>query len=208
MKIIHQLSSQKGSRIQEDNIELAHQIVKKKDKNAIKELMELLQHFDKKIRHDSIKVLYEVGEAQPKMIADFIQHFFHLLESKDNRMQWGAMTALSAIAFEKSEDMYHKVPKLIEIAEAGSVITNDHLIKILTAIGLSQPHYKEDMYALLIEQTLKSPENQMPKYAEETARLSTPENKHLLIEMIQQRLPEMKTESKVKRLEKLLKKLS
>src|SRR5690349_22821742 len=49
-------------------------------------------------RSDSIKVLYEIGTEKPALIAKHSQVFTKLLQSKNNRMQWGAMAALDAVA--------------------------------------------------------------------------------------------------------------
>lgn len=98
--IIDQLACSLGRRDEVPNQELARNIVKRKDKNAVKELVQHLQNKDKAIRNDCIKVLYEIGETEPALISSFANNFIELLDHKDNRMQWGAMTALSAVTKE------------------------------------------------------------------------------------------------------------
>src|SRR5687767_10800532 len=98
MNIIEQLASSLKRRDEVPNQLLAEKIAKDNNQEAITELISLLQHKNKDIQHDAIKVLYEVGERQARLISYHIPVFLDLLKSKNNRMQWGAMAALSAIA--------------------------------------------------------------------------------------------------------------
>src|ERR1041385_1990762 len=96
--IIERLASSLGKRDEKPNQELAASLVKSKDKKAIKELVEHLSDKDKNIQSDCIKVLYEIGEQKPELIADYDKEFLALLDSKNNRLVWGAMTAIDCIA--------------------------------------------------------------------------------------------------------------
>ena len=83
-------------------------------------------------------MLYEIGYRKPHLIADHSRHFLRLLESKDNRLQWGAMTALGCIAREKPAEIFDSLGRIIEAAEKGSVITRDHCVKILVSLILAR----------------------------------------------------------------------
>lgn len=206
-EIIKQLARSQGERTHQKNILFAQKIIRENNKQDVAALVVLLSHSNAKIRHDAIKVLYEIGEIAPKLISEYVQTFISLIDTNDNQLQWGLMTAISSVAEEKATEIYPIIPQLIQIADNGSVITNDHLMKTLLAIGKSQPKYQEDMYFLMIERFIISPENQAPKYAEETAQLATKENKHLLINAIQDKLKNITVATKRKRAEKLLQKL-
>ena len=126
MSIINKLASSLGRRDEVPNQELARKIADKNDKGAIRELVDNLSNKNKDIQSDCIKVLYEIGEAKPKLISEHIESFIALLDSKSNRLQWGAMTALNSIVLEKPDDIYSSLHKIIDIANKGSVITKDH----------------------------------------------------------------------------------
>ena len=93
MNILNQLSSSLGRRDEVPNQQLAQKIVDSNDVKAVEELVNLLQNSKQAIQNDCIKVLYEIGERNPKMISGYCEDFIALLQSKNNRMVWGAMTA-------------------------------------------------------------------------------------------------------------------
>src|SRR5262245_25358835 len=98
MSVLEELASALGRRDEVPNQELAAAIVRAKNKAAVAELVENLGNKNKAIQSDCIKVLYEVGEREPKLIAAHAAAFGELLASKQQRLVWGAMTALDAIA--------------------------------------------------------------------------------------------------------------
>src|SRR5690348_16122986 len=100
MSIIPQLASSLNRRDEEPNIELAKQIVSKNDTKAVEEVIENLSCKKRNIQNDCIKVIYEIGERKPGLISKYINVFLELLKSKNNRLQWGAMTALNTIVEE------------------------------------------------------------------------------------------------------------
>src|SRR3954471_17872352 len=110
MSIINQLSTSLHRRDESPNQELAKKVVKSNDSKAVKELVENLRHKDKNIQGDCIKVLYEIGVERPDMIANHLNEFAALLESKNNRLVWGAMTALDYITQQAPEAIYRLLP--------------------------------------------------------------------------------------------------
>src|SRR5262245_32430609 len=98
MSVLQKLASALGRRDETPNQELAKSIAASKDAGAVAELVEHLADKNKDIQSDCIKVLYETGERNPALIAPHIEVFAKLLDSKNNRLAWGAMTALDAIA--------------------------------------------------------------------------------------------------------------
>src|SRR6266498_2301131 len=98
MSILSQLATSLDVRSEVPNQVLAKKIIKASDKKAVKELVENLDNKDKNIQGDCIKVLYEIGEQEPELIASYDKEFLALLDHKNNRLVWGAMTALDGIA--------------------------------------------------------------------------------------------------------------
>ncbi len=207
MSVINKLASSLNHRDEVPNQELAKQIVNKKDKKAVKELVENLDNKSKDIQNDCIKVLYEIGEREPSLIAEYAKDFITLLDNKNNRLQWGAMTAINTITLENPEIIYSALSKIIAAADKGSVITKDYGISILIKL-CSIKQYSEDAFSLLNEQLLNSPTNQLPMYAEKAILIINEKNKTLFIKTLTSRLDDIEKETKRKRVEKVIKKIS
>lgn len=206
MSVIDKLATSLGRRDENPNIELAKQIAAANNKKAVAELVEYLNDKSKDIRHDCIKTIYEIGYLKPQLICDYADDYIEQLDSKSNRMQWGAMTALSGIVKEKPKELYKALPKLIDVANKGSVITKDHYVNIL--IGLcSDKQYYAKTFPLLIEQLLRSATNQLPKYAEQAMGIVAEKDKTSLLKTLSARVDDVETPTKRVRLEKVIKKL-
>lgn len=205
MNIIDQLASSLGHRDEVPNIALAQKIAKAKDKKAVKELFENLSNKSKDVQSDCIKVLYEIGTLTPSLISPFTKELVTLLDSKNNRIQWGAMTALNSIVQEVPDQIFSALGKIIATADKGSVITNDHCVGILiTLCGIKKS--EAAAFALLNERLLKSPVNQLPTYAEQALPVIGSNRKAAFVKTLSARLNDIEKESKRKRVEKAIKK--
>lgn len=207
MSIIPKLASSLDRRDEVPNQELAKQIATKKDKKAAQELVDNLNNKSKDIQNDCIKVLYEIGEINPSLIADYAKEFIALLDHKNNRLQWGAMTAINTITLENPKVVYGSLTKIIEAADKGSVITKDYGVNILIKL-CSIKQYADNAFSLLIEQLLTSPTNQLPMYAEKAMPIINDKNKTLFIKTLTSRLDDIEKDTKRKRVEKVIKKFS
>ena len=207
MSIISQLASSLGRRDEVPNQELAKDIARKADKAAVKELVENLNNKSKDIQNDCIKVIYEIGALNPKLIADYHAEFATLLDHKNNRLQWGGMTALNVIVLEKPEVIFKNLSKLVDVAEKGTVITKDNLMAILTKL-CSVAKYSENAFDLFNEQLSKCPTNQLPMYAENAVPIINEKNKARFIKTLSSRLGDIEKDTKKTRVEKVIKKLT
>lgn len=205
MSILEKLATSLGRRDEIPNQELAKQIADTEDKKAIQELVKNLHHKNKGIQSDCIKTLYEIGILKPKLIAGFHPELTVLLDSKNNRLQWGAMTALNTITSENPKAIYNALAKIITVADNGSVITNDHCVGILVKL-CAVKEYAQDAFSLLNERLLKSPTNQLSMYAEMALPIINDQNKTLFTTTLLSRLAEIEKESKRIRIEKAIKK--
>lgn len=206
MIVIDNLATSLNRRDEVPNQELAKQIADKNDKHAVKELFENLHHRSKDIQSDCIKVICEIGILKPKLVADFANQLVALLDNKNNRLKWGAMTALNTITNENPKQIYSALAKIIEVADKGSVITNDHCVGILNKL-CAITEYADDAFPLLNERLMISPTNQLPMYAENALPIINKKNKTAFTNTLIERLSEIEKESKRKRVEKVLKKL-
>ena len=207
MSILSQLASSLNRRDEAPNIELAEQIVNDTDEKAIQECIALLDHKNKAIQNDCIKVLYEVGARKPSLISTYTDTFLGLLDHKNNRLQWGAMTALNSLTLEVSKAIYEALPKIIAAADKGSVITKDHAVNILIKL-CSLETYTDDAFAILNAQLLLSPTNQLPMYAEKAIPIINTKNKIQFIQTVSSRLGEIEKETKRRRVENVIKKIN
>ena len=206
MTILNKLASALNRRDEVPNQKLAEEIVRTSDKGAIGELAKNLCNKNKTIQSDCIKVLYEIGERKPDLIASYHKEFGKLLESDNNRLAWGAMTALDAIAFQEPKAVRGLLPKILATADKGSVITRDHAVAILVKLG-SLKQYARYCFPLLIEQLKTCPQNQLPMYGEMSAGIATGQNRKALHKILTQRLPGLEKESQKKRVNRVLKRL-
>lgn len=207
MSILDKLATSLGRRDEVPNQELAKQIAAEKDIAAVKELIENLKNKNKDIQNDCIKVLYETGEINPTLIAGYVKDFVALLDHKNNRLQWGAMTALNTIAAENPKAIYDSISKIIDAADKGSVITKDHAVNILIKLCCIK-QYAHNAFILLNAQLLNSPTNQLPMYAERAMPIINDSNRKIFIDTLSSRLNEIDKDSKRKRVEKVIKKIT
>ena len=195
-----------GTMKQGVNQQLAKEIVDAKDVDSIKELIDNLHHKKRVIQGDCIKVLYEIGQINPDLIAPFAKEFIALLSSSNNRLQWGGMTALHRITPQNLELVFKALPQLTAIADAGTVITNDHFVGILQKLG-AHPKYYSAILPVLMQRLKIAPENQLPRYAEDSLPILKSEDLKPFANIVAKRLNEIDHEPKRKRMEKVLAKV-
>ena len=208
MTVLDKLATSLNRNDELPNQELAKQIVLENDKKAIKELIINLNNPDKNIQNDCIKVLYEIGEGNPSLIAEYASEFIAILSKNNNRLIWGAMTALDALTFENPTTVYLGLAKIVEAANKGSVITKDHAVNILIKL-CAVKQYSDEAFALLIEQLKSCPTNQLPMYSENATKIINNKSKaKVFIKTLSSRLDQVDKDSKRKRIEKVIKHLN
>jgi hypothetical protein len=206
MSVLTQLAAAQNRDDEAVNVALAREIARTADTQAVRELVEGLSSRERSVQGDCIKVLYEVGEREPRLIAAYSAVFGALLRSKNNRLVWGAMTALDHIAGVAPSDVYELLPAITDAARAGSVISRDHAVGILVKLGAVEV-YADRCLPLLVEHLRTSPDNQFPMYAELSVGAATPRSASTLYAVIAARLPGLQKESQKKRVTRSLKRL-
>lgn len=204
MSILEKLASSLNRRDELPNQALAQEIVQKEDVEAIQELVTNLSN-KKAIQNDCIKVLYEIGSQKPALITNYLDEFVKHLSSRNNRLQWGAMMALNAIANERPGEVHAMLPTILSASDGGSVITKDHAVNILIKL-CSIEGYADNAFSLLTEQLLKSPVNQLPMYAERALTIVNKDRRGLFVDTLGSRLGDIGAESKRKRVEQVKRK--
>lgn len=207
LNVLNLLASSMDRRDEEPNLKLTQKIVETNDQEAVQVLIDLLMTAKKAIQTDCIKVLYEVGEQAPELIADHLPVFLELLSSKNNRLQWGAMTALDAIATARPTEIYAVLTTIVAAGEQGSVITRDHAVGILIKLA-AHADYQLDALPLLNEQMMRCPGNQLPMYAERAWPVIPESHRSTFQTTLTQRLGDLEKASKRNRVEKVIRKLN
>lgn len=204
MTIYDKLSSRTGGKGEEAEVALAIVLAEKPDPQAIKELIAGLQDKDQKLQADCIKVLYEIGYRDPQQIAPFAASFLPLLNSKNNRMVWGGMIALSTIASRSADTLYAHLDTLLTAFEKGSVITKDAGVSVLAGIAAAQPEYAATILPLLFEHLKNCRPGSVAQHAERASVAIRAPYFDAFRAIIQQRLPEL-SDAQTRRVKKLIK---
>ena len=201
MVVINLLSSPQGLKGNEANISFAKEILASDNKVAVTELVENLTNKNKNIQSDCIKTLYEIGYINPELIADYHREFIKLLKSKNNRLVWGGMIALSAITDLKHAEIFDSLNTIMDTVNKGSVITIDACVEILARLN-KHVKYVNVTEPLLMEQLWKCPIKQLPMYIEKSIQSIRKDNKEMYLTLIELRKKYCDNDSQVKRLEK------
>src|SRR5689334_5461463 len=133
--ILNKLASALDRSDEVPNQILAKEIAASSDKVAVQELVDNLTHKNKDIQSDCIKVLYEIGAIKPELITGYVDTFVNLLGSRNNRLVWGGMTALGAVATVDTSAIGNHLDTIIRATDTGSVITQDWGIRVLATLA-------------------------------------------------------------------------
>jgi hypothetical protein len=149
MSVLTKLASALERNDEVPNQILAKELVETENRAGVRELVENLTNKDKTIAADCIKVLYEVGYAKPELIAPYVEAFVKLLASRNNRLVWGGMTALGAIAPTQPAELWKYIDTIIDATEHGSVITQDWGVRVLAAVSAHDQTYEKRIFPFL-----------------------------------------------------------
>ena len=170
--------------------------------DEIRDLVANLRNTNQQIQSDCIKV-YEVGYIAPELIAPYTEEFLSLLKSKNNRLVWGGMSALAAVAEVSAARLYEHWEEIRTAIEKGSVITVDRGIKALSVIAGQSDEYREEIFPYLLEHLKTCRPKDVPRDAEAILAAVGKENKAELIKVIKARMADMRLAQK-KRLKKVI----
>lgn len=204
MSVLGRLASALGRNDERPNVELAEALAASPDAAAIAELVAALDG-KSAVANDAIKVLYELGERRPELVALYAEEFIAKLTSKNNRMVWGALSAIDTVTALRAEDVVVALDTILAAADAGSVIAKDKANAIL--VKLATEENAAQVLPILISRLGDAAPNQFPTYAEEIATVIDGDHKAKFIEVLEARLPGVDGSAKRARIEKLLRKL-
>ena len=150
MSVLDKLASRQGVKSDVPNQELARELVLNNFTDGINEIAENLSYNEKAVQSDCVKVLYEIGCLNPELIAKYVNDFIKLLNSRNNRLVWGGMIALSTISDIRAREIFDSRDIIKKTIEEGSIITVDAGIKTLSKVAASEEHFNKTLFPYLV----------------------------------------------------------
>jgi len=195
-----------GRKDQQPNIDLAKKLAKSGTNDDIIELFEYCKSGKKVQKSDAIKVIYELAQLRPSLVAPYIQNLIDLLATKNNRMIWGILQAINALADENPEVIIKNLNLILQASDRSSVIAKDNLMAILAKLN-QKPRFKKLLTPVILQRLEHSAPNQFPTYAQLIAPTIEKESKEVLMQIILERRKSISSIAKLKRLDKTLREL-
>lgn len=205
MSVLEKIACLQNRRDEVPNQELAKELVREKNIEGIREIAANLSNRDVKIQSDCIKVLYEAGYLEPEMIADFAGDFLRLLRSRNNRLVWGAMLALSTIAEIRADQIYENLELILKVLREGSVIAVDNAVKVLALTATQKDEYNKKIFPFLLEHLSTCRPKEVGQHAESTFPAVNTVNREAFIDVLKKREDSL-TAAQLARVKKLYKK--
>ncbi len=200
MSVLGKLASAQGIKSDVPNQKLAQALATNDDVVTIRERVEHLHGKEKRIQSDCINVLYEIGSLKPALIAEYVDDFLSLLTNRNNRLVWGAMTALSTIAALRANEMFTFRERIMKAIEEGAVMTVDADIRALSGVAAADTKYNTTLFPYLLEQLRSCRPKSVAQYAERIFWAVTDENVHQYLDVLNVRKNILKP-SQLKRVE-------
>jgi hypothetical protein len=205
--MIEKLAHSIGRNDEEPNIELAKKLAKTKNKKGIKEIVDGLNNPKEQITNDCIKVLYEVAEIAPELVSEYTDNFIQLLKSRNNRLVWGSMTALSKIVPLNPNEIFKNLDIIVKAYEKGSVITVDNSISVFAELVRADKKYEKKVFPIVIEHLEKCRPKEVGQHAERAFICVNKNNSQKFKETLLKRRESL-TDAQKKRVDKLLWKMN
>lgn len=202
--VFDHLACNLGTESEEPNIKLAAALCESRNEGAIESLIEGLQSSNKALASDCIKVLYEIGKRIPDMIANHVSAFVKLLNSKNNRLVWGGMTALAEITSLNPSEVYAHKDAVIKAVENGSVITRDQGISVFAELSRADKKYERFIFPIILRHLKTCQPKEVARHAERALIAVNEGNAPEFKSVLEKRLGIL-PEPQRKRVEKILK---
>ena len=203
MSVLNRIAHFQNRRDEVPNQELARDLAEQKDRAGIREIVENLWNKDKNIQADCIKVLYEIGYIDPFLIADYVENYLRLLRSRNNRLVWGGMIALSTVASLKADVIFEHLQEVYRAIEDGSVITVDAGVLALAGVASAREDYRRDIFPFLLNHLRSCRPKDVPQHSEKSLPAVDASNKDNFITVLEKRMEDL-TDAQAKRVKNVI----
>jgi hypothetical protein len=204
MSVLDKIAFFQNRRDEVPNQELARELAQSKDTQGVQEIADNLKNKNPNVQADCLKVLYELGYLQPDLVAVYAKDFLGLLKSKNNRLVWGAMIALSTIADLNPQEISTSVEDIEHTMENGSVITVDNGIKILSSLSAQPSEQAKTIFPYLLNHLTNCRPKDIPQHAEKILQAVNANNKKEFVEVLEKRM-DLMTAPQMTRIKKVIK---
>ena len=204
MSALDRIAHFQNRRDEVPNQELARELAENRNQAGIREIVENLWNKDKHIQADCIKVLYEIGNIDRSLIADYVEDFLKLLKSRNNRLVWGGMIALSTVAPLKADVIFAHLRDVRHAMEHGSVITVDAGVLTLAHIASANEEYDQAVFPYLLDHLRICRPKDVAQHAEKSLVAVNADNKHDFIAVLEKRKEDLSA-TQIKRVKKVIK---
>jgi len=191
VSVLQRIAHFQDRRDEVPNQELARDLAKKKDRKGIQEIAANLWNKDKNVQADCIKVLYEIGYIDPTLVAGYAEDYVKLLKSRNNRLVWGAMTALGAVAPQVPDVIYAHLGEIKSLLKEGSVITIDNAVEVLARAAATGDKHRKVMFPLLIQHLRTCRPKDVPQHSERSLPAVNAANRQEFIAALTGRMPDL-----------------
>jgi len=206
MSVLNRIAFYQSRRDEVPNQQLAVELARTRNSKGIAEIAHNLDNKNRNVQSDCLKVLYEIGYLQPELIADYVEQFLGLLQSKNNRMVWGSMIALGTVCAIRPKLIWSRIDEVIEAIETGTLITVVWGVKTLAGVASTNRKYQERLFPILLEQIRTCLPRDVPMHAESSLVAVDERNKALFLSVLESRKSEL-TPSQAARLRKVTRRL-
>ena len=191
MSALDQIAHFQGRRDEVPNQELARRLADTRDTDGVREIAENLWHRDRRVQADCIKVLYEVGYLAPELVAPYAGEFLKLLRSRNNRLVWGGMIALSTVAELAADTLYPQRSEILKAMERGSVITVDGGVQALAGLAATSPERRRELLPALFEHLRTCRPKDVAQHSEKIAPAVDAEHADTFIQVLAARMEDL-----------------
>jgi hypothetical protein len=127
----------------------------------------------------------------PRLVAPYWSEFLRLLESKNNRLIWGGMIALSTIADLTARELAPHHKNIENAIEHGSVITRDNGVGTLALIAAHDSRHCFEIWDFLLSNLASCRAKDLAQHSEKILCAVTPASRTEFVAVLQRRMSEL-----------------
>lgn len=189
--VLPELAHLRGIAGEVPNKELAIKLIRTKNRAGIREIAANIWHQDKRIQANCLKVLSEIGMREPKLVTFCVDDMFPMLASRNNRLVWGAMQVISAVAPVAPKAVFAGRARIMKALTTGSVITTDHGILSLAIVASKGAAFSKVLFPYLMRDLQSCRSQDVARHATYIFRAVNPRTRDAYLAALGARLPDM-----------------